>query len=57
MNKKIDQNQLLRSLIVPPNQKISLKKDYAPNYKPDSVRAFWDNYSGLQAYEIHRRFV
>lgn len=37
MSKKIDTDEFLRPLIVPPGHKISLKKDYDPNFKPDSV--------------------
>lgn len=31
---KIDRNEFLKSLIVPPGKKISLKKDYDPAFKP-----------------------
>lgn len=37
MSKKIDREEFLQSLIVPPGKKISLKKDYDPSFKPDYI--------------------
>lgn len=34
---KIDREEFLKSLIVPPGKKISFKKDYDPNFKPDYI--------------------
>lgn len=37
MANKIDRKEFLKSLIVPPGKKISLAKDYDPNFKPDYI--------------------
>ncbi len=37
MANKIDRENFLQSLIVPPGKKISLKKDYDPSFKPDYI--------------------
>jgi len=37
MANKIDREEFLQSLIVPPGKKISLKKDFDPNFKPDYI--------------------
>jgi PPK2 family polyphosphate:nucleotide phosphotransferase len=37
MVSKIDREKFLQSLIVPPGKKISFKKDYDPNFKPDYI--------------------
>jgi PPK2 family polyphosphate:nucleotide phosphotransferase len=37
MVNKIDREEFLQSLIVPPGKKISLKKDYDPSFKPDYI--------------------
>lgn len=34
---KIDRDEFLKSLIVPPGKKVSLKKDYDPAFKPDYI--------------------
>lgn len=34
---KIDRDQFLKSIIVPPGKKISLRKDYDPAFKPDYI--------------------
>lgn len=37
MATKIDHEEFLQSLIVPPGKKISFKKDYDPSFKPDNI--------------------
>lgn len=37
MVNKIDKEEFLQSLIVPPDKKISLKEDYDPSFKPDYI--------------------
>lgn len=37
MSRKDDRKELLESLIVPPGKPISLKKDYDPSFKPETI--------------------
>ncbi len=37
ISKKIDRQEFLQSLMVPPGKKISLKKDYDPSFKPTNI--------------------